>query len=73
MPEIIQAPLWVVIATPLGKGGEGGIDRMMDGVRGSALAERQKNFHLSFGATRGRSSIWISPFYLASFILRVVW
>ena len=66
-------PFSVFVATPLGNGGEGGIDRLMDGVRASGLTEQQENLHLSFGTTRGRGSIWLSPFYLASFIAQLTW
>lgn len=68
-----QELLYVLVATPLGKGGEGGIDRMMDGVRCCDLTEYQENIRLSFGTTRGRGSIWLSPAYLALFIIQLAW
>ncbi|MEO6609341.1 MAG: glycosyltransferase family 4 protein, partial [Aestuariivirga sp.] len=73
MRETKPAPFSVIVATPLGKGGEGGIDRLMDGVRASGLLEQQENLNLLFGTTRGRGSIWFSPFYLASFIMQLLW
>ena len=48
-------PLQVVIFTPLGAGGQGGIDRMMDELRGALQIDRFANIkrHLYPGGAFG--------------------
>lgn len=64
-------PTYVLIATPLGKGGMGGIDRIMDEVRKVARVKPLEHLRISFGATRGQGSILLSPFYLVYFLARM--
>jgi glycosyltransferase involved in cell wall biosynthesis len=61
----------VLIATPLGEGGMGGIDRIMDEVRKIARLKSPDHVNISFGATRGQGNILLSPFYLVSFLARM--
>jgi glycosyltransferase involved in cell wall biosynthesis len=61
----------VLIATPLGEGGMGGIDRIMDEVRKIARLKKPEHVSISFGATRGQGSILLSPVYLVSFLVRM--
>ncbi|WP_083198153.1 glycosyltransferase family 4 protein [Pararhizobium polonicum] len=66
-----RRPTYVLIATPLGEGGMGGIDRIMDEVRKIARLMPLEYVSISFGATRGQGSIALSPFYLAWFLVRM--
>lgn len=66
-----RRPTYVLIATPLGEGGMGGIDRIMDEVRKIARQTSPEHVSISFGATRGQGSILLSPFYLALFLARI--
>ena len=58
-------PLHVLIATPLGEGGKGGVDRMMDVLRRSFAEDPDADIRLTFMTTRGPGSILLSPAYLA--------
>src|SRR4051794_19184640 len=51
-------PLQVVIFTPLGAGGQGGVDRMMDELRGALKMHRFSNTKPYFITTRGPGSIF---------------
>lgn len=70
-PENVGAPLRVLVATPLGRGGKGGIDRLMDAVRECLNEGRVGAWDVSFGTTRGPSALWASPFYLGTFLVRL--
>lgn len=65
------APIEVLVATPFGAGGRGGIDRLMDTVRTEASAGRIPGCRVRIGATRGPGSLLLSPFYLAVFLVRM--
>ncbi|KRR16785.1 hypothetical protein CQ14_14445 [Bradyrhizobium lablabi] len=65
-------PLQVVIFTPLGAGGQGGVDRMMDELRGALRIECFANTKANFITTRGPGSILLSPVFLAVAIVRLV-
>lgn len=65
-------PKYVLIATPLGKGGMGGIDRIMDEVRNISTHHKDMRVNISFGTTRGRGSLFLSPFYLFMFLVRMM-
>jgi glycosyltransferase involved in cell wall biosynthesis len=60
----------VLVATPLGHLGKGGVDRLMDVLR----AENFESYgiNLSFGTTRGQRSILLSPLYLIRFLARLL-
>jgi len=64
-------PTYVLIATPLGVGGMGGIDRIMDEVRKVARLNEAGSVNISFGATRGQGSILLSPFHLILFLTKM--
>lgn len=64
-------PLRVLIVTPLGKGGMGGIDRIMDEVAEQIEATTPSGLTVSFGVTRGQGNIVWSPFLLARIIVGV--
>jgi glycosyltransferase involved in cell wall biosynthesis len=65
-------PLQVVIFTPLGAGGQGGIDRMMDELRGALHVDRFANIKAYFITSRGPGSILFSPLFLAHAIARLL-
>ena len=56
-------PLDVVVLTPLGFGGQGGIDRIMDYLREEAAKAADPGMRLHFLTTRGPGPIWKAPFY----------
>jgi glycosyltransferase involved in cell wall biosynthesis len=64
--------LQVVIFTPLGAGGQGGVDRMMDELRGALQIDRFANIKACFITTRGPGSILLSPLFLAHAIVRLL-
>lgn len=64
-------PTYVLIATPLGEGGMGGIDRIMDEIRKVTRLSGAGPVNISFGVTRGQGSILLSPFYLVLFLVRM--
>jgi glycosyltransferase involved in cell wall biosynthesis len=66
-----NSPTYVLIATPLGEGGMGGIDRIMDEVRKIARLKSSEHVSISFGATRGQGSIVLSPLYLVALLARM--
>lgn len=61
----------VLVATPLGLGGHGGIDRLMDAVRGEVKDGRIGDCRVRFGATRGALGLALSPLYLTAFLCRM--
>lgn len=65
-------PLHILVATPLGRGGKGGIDRMMDNVRMELAKNPSENMTVRFAATRGGGHIFFSPFFLLAFLTRMV-
>lgn len=65
-------PLHVVIFTPLGAGGQGGIDRIMDELRGALQKNRFANIEAHFVTTRGPGSILLSPLFFAHAIGRLL-
>lgn len=70
--EEAARPLHVVIFTPLGPGGQGGVDRMMDGLREALQLERFAKIKARFITTRGPGSILLSPVFLAQAIVRLL-
>jgi glycosyltransferase involved in cell wall biosynthesis len=66
-------PLHVLVATPLGRGGKGGMDRVMDALADEFARSRRTGLNVRFAATRGSGHILLSPFYLAMFVARILW
>ena len=64
-------PLRVLVATPLGEGGQGGIDRLMDEVRRRLAARGDHHVDVSFMATRGQRHIAFSAFRMAKVLTRL--
>lgn len=62
----------VVIATPLGKGGNGGIDRLMDFLRHEQKNSDDIGIDVAFWVTRGRGSILLAPLHLTWFLMRLL-
>jgi glycosyltransferase involved in cell wall biosynthesis len=70
--ETAVGPLQVVIFTPAGTGGQGGIVRMMDELRCALQVDRFAKIKVCFVTTRGRGSILLSPLFLTQAIVRLV-
>jgi glycosyltransferase involved in cell wall biosynthesis len=64
----LAKPTRVLVATPLGHGGQGGIDRLMDAVADQLLGAGAPGIIVNFEPTRGKRSILLSPFYLLCFL-----
>ncbi|CAN7712844.1 glycosyltransferase family 4 protein [Bradyrhizobium sp. LjRoot220] len=62
----------VVVVTPLGEGGKGGIDRMMDSIRYEFREHPRAEVDLRFVASRG-ANIYLSPIVLAWALLRIIY
>lgn len=60
-----------MVVTPLGRGGQGGIDRIMDGVRDRLAADPPDDLDVSFVTTRGQGHIAASVPLVAAVLLRV--
>ncbi len=56
--------LHVTVATPLGRGGRGGIDQIMDEIRREHARAARPDLRLRFITTRGQGHIGISPLFL---------
>src|SRR5690606_37514575 len=63
----------VLVATPLGKGGKGGIDRIMDNLRAELQRLAPKDVAVRFGTTRGQGHILFSALFMILFIARMAW
>lgn len=63
--------LSVIVATPLGKGGHGGIDRIMDEIRQRVASSDTEDVAIVFLTTRGRHHIAFSPIYFVTSLLRL--
>ncbi|MBR1144596.1 glycosyltransferase family 4 protein [Bradyrhizobium sp. AUGA SZCCT0431] len=66
------ARLNVVVVTPLGEGGKGGIDRMMDSIRYEFREDPRADVDLRFVVSRG-ANIYLSPVVLAWALLRIIY
>ncbi|MFK4722746.1 glycosyltransferase involved in cell wall biosynthesis [Bradyrhizobium niftali] len=62
----------VVVVTPLGEGGRGGIDRMMDAIRQRFRECPRADVSLQFVVSRG-ANIYASPIALVWALLRILW
>jgi glycosyltransferase involved in cell wall biosynthesis len=61
-------PLHVVVVTPLGSGGQGGIDRLMDELRAGFRERNADKVDVVFSTSRGSGSLAFAPLYLAKTI-----
>jgi glycosyltransferase involved in cell wall biosynthesis len=64
-PSAPDKPLRVLLATPTGKGGRGGIDRMNDMAIEAIEARPDLNVSVERLVTRGTCSVFLSPIVLA--------
>ncbi len=62
----------VLVATPGAAAGQGGIDRVMGGLKAELLRQGLPGLDVTFGATRGTGHVAASPLYLGGFLLRMV-
>lgn len=67
-----EAALDVLVATPGGGTGQGGIDRMMASLRDEAGRQSRPDLRLRFAATRGNGHIAFSLWYMLAFIARML-
>ena len=66
------AVLNVLVATPGGGTGQGGIDRMMASLRGEAERQDRPDLAIRFAATRGNGHLVFSLWHMSLFILRML-
>lgn len=72
MPEAGNGrPVQVLVVTPLGEGGKGGIDRIMDEIRRRLAATPRGDVAVSFGVTRGQGHIAWSPLLVGRLLTRM--
>jgi glycosyltransferase involved in cell wall biosynthesis len=64
--------LHVLVATPSGTSGQGGIDRIMGSLRSELERQGRTDLSVRFAASRGPGSLALSPFYLLGFLGRMV-
>ena len=64
--------LGVLIATPFGRGGMGGIDRLMDAVQDELEKLQDEKILVRILPTRGKGGLYQSPLLLTWFIVRMV-
>ncbi|WP_417308310.1 glycosyltransferase family 4 protein [Devosia sp.] len=69
----IDTKLDVLVTMPTGANGQGGIDRIMATLGNAVKTEDRPGLTVRFSATRGPGHIITSPFYLARFMLLMVW
>jgi glycosyltransferase involved in cell wall biosynthesis len=72
MTKIDAQVLDVLVATPGGGGGQGGIDRMMSALRIEAERQGLPNVRIHFGASRGLGHIGFSIWHMSVFIVRML-
>jgi glycosyltransferase involved in cell wall biosynthesis len=68
----MNTPLRVTVLTPLGEGGQGGIDRLMDSLRPELGGQAGGPVVADFVATRG-FSLWVMPLAFVRALLVVLW
>ena len=68
---IKSKPIRVAVMTPLGEGGQGGIDRLMDELRHYLSQNDTVDIQVSFHVTRGQGSLFLSPFLVVRLLLRL--
>lgn len=71
-PTTTTPVIQVMIATPSGTGGQGGIDRVMATLKNQLEQEGRTDIGARFLPTRGSGSVMLSPFYMLGFCLRMI-
>lgn len=66
----IERPLSILVATPAGGTGQGGIDRIMAALK-DELARQERNVTVRFAPTRGNGVLALSWFHLIHFCVRM--
>jgi len=69
--DAARGRLRVLVVTPLGKGGMGGIDRIMDEVR-PRVVQASYGMEVAFMASRGQGHIAMAPFLTAALVGRLL-
>lgn len=64
--------LVVLVATPGGGAGQGGIDRMMASLRDEAARQQRPDLAVRFGATRGMGPVAFSLWHMLAFMARLI-
>jgi len=72
LQRVTTKPIHVLVATPAGATGQGGIDRVMAGLRDALARAGDDTLAITFGATRGSGSIVMAPLVLGRFLLRMI-
>ncbi len=67
-----QVPVHVLVATPLGRGGQGGIDRLMDAVTDHIAGRIDPSLEVQFVPTRGQRSLVQALPVFASFLFTLI-
>lgn len=65
-------PLHVLVATPVAAMGQGGIDRVMASLRDELVRSEADAIEVEFRASRGAGHVTLSPFFLGTFLLRLL-
>jgi glycosyltransferase involved in cell wall biosynthesis len=65
-------PLHVFVLTPLGAGGRGGIDRLMDELRDIFKEGRVGPVEVAFSTSRGPGNLATAPFYFAGSLICLI-
>jgi glycosyltransferase involved in cell wall biosynthesis len=68
----VSRPLNVLVATPAGCVGQGGIDRIMAALQAELAQTHAQDVHVRFMATRGAGSIVFAPFHLLRFCAAII-
>ncbi len=69
----MKAPIKVLIATPFGRGGQGGIDRLMDMIMDERARLGDSRIAVEIAPTRGGRGLIAAQFVFAKFLLRMAW
>lgn len=67
----LQKPLHVMVATPAGGAGQGGIDRIMAALQRELARHERSDLDVTFQATRGEGHVALSPFHLLAFCVKM--
>src|SRR5262245_50543000 len=67
-----QKPLRMLIATPRGKEGEGGVDRLNDSIIQYVKQRPELNVRIAYLVTRGRLGLFVAQFIFGYALIRFV-